>query len=532
MSIENGYVAAMFHDVKKTLLCRDANNTDYGMWRPDHLRLDDLDSQGDTRDLRANKVALENSEQILLIKLHMRHFNQDVLKFDPYNSTDIANLDPVTAVSLMASDAMHKALYFGDSRFTKGFKVAMRFPFYYPFYGQPMVWIPVTFASFPNKKKFSDPQNKLSEFRVGHIQNDMWFENARKKFAQFLGKIHNERKQSANKGQFLTAKMMVDAQEFLFADFPDTTYLPITSLAFHHQLTTALFLFIRKRLKNFVFNAQCGEVEVPFYLNTIVSPPEKLTNRLRDTATVRKISHRLQQSLHDYLKGEYLGDVQRFDFWHPDYNPFFFYNKDAIILLSSEADQEQIETICADVAQDTESVITLESIKIDGKVRIMLEDESDKGKRLEHLKLTQIEANGSLNIESEVEQKPQMTQSFWHAAPPAPVTEERDSTEAHCHLCNKAVDDAGRELKRGRTGDSLCKCCGVLRNNYRFCPDCDVYFKKQQEYEKEPCPYCGKPVSFYQTTDLLQGRGEGGFQRVHRVAYILIKANCTHDAIK
>jgi hypothetical protein len=525
MSIENGYVAAMFHDVKKTLLCRDEKSKDYGTWRPDHLRLDDLCSQGDTGDLPANKVDLENGEQILLIKLHQCLFNQNALKFNPETSFDIANLDTITAVSLMASDAMHKALYFGESEFTIGLEVAMRFPFYYPFYGQPMVWIPVEFASFP--------QNNFTEFRVGHIQNDMRMGNARKKFARFLDEIYNERKQAANKQQFLTANMMVFVQKELFADFPDTTFLPITSLAFHHQIVTALFFFIRKQLENFVFCSQCGEVEVPFYLNTIISPPEKLTNRLKDTATVRKISHRLQQLLHDYLNNAYLRPVQRFDFWYPDDNPFFFYNKDAIILLSSESDQKQIENICRDVAKETESVITLEAIKIDGKVQITLKDDSDKGKRLENLKLTQIKANGRLSIMSKVEQKPQITKSFWHAASPSPVTEEQDSTESHCHQCNKTVDDVERELKQDiSTGDLLCKCCHALRRGYRFCPYCDLYFRQQKQGDKEQCPYCYKLVDYHKTTDLLQGRGGEASRQVHRVAYILIKTNCTHDAIK
>ena len=516
MSIENGYVAAMFHDVKKRLLNKNPKPLDsYGQWGRRHPILDDLTTQGDTGDLPAKKVELENGEQILLIKLH--HGDADG------TSSDIADLDTLTVVSLMAADAMHKALYFGDSeRFT--INVAMQFPFYYPFYGEPVAWLPTDAKSFAQFSK----QEKQFRFNVENIQNDMRLENARKKFVWFLEDIHNERDRAANKRQFLTARMIVEIQKELFSDFPDTTYLPITSLAFHHQLVTALLFFIRKRLENFTFSSQCGEVEVPLYLNTIISPPEKLTNRLRDTATVRKISHRLQQSLHDYLNDEYLQDVQRFDFWHPDYNPFFFYNKDAIILLSAGSDQEQIGKICGNVARETESVITMESIRIDGKVQITLKDESHKGKKIENLKLADIQIKSQAFLES-----PSLEKSFWYAADPAPVTDERQSAEAYCYQCNKAVDDVEQEFMRDiSTGDLLCKCCDALRRGYRFCTDCDIYFRQQQKSNRELCLYCGESVGFYKTTDLLQGRGREASRQVHRVAYILIKTNCTHDAIK
>ncbi|MBC8231976.1 hypothetical protein H8E77_20690 [bacterium] len=516
MSIENGYVAAMFHDVKKRLLIKDPKKGNYGMWGGLHMILDNLTTQGDCGDLPTKKVELENDEQILLIKLHHGDFDETL--------PEIANMDTTTVISLMAADRMHKALYFGDSEdsetSTKEPEVARQFPFYYPFYGEPVAWLPTDSKSFE--------QEKPPQFNVENIQNDLRLENARKKFVCFLDDIHYERNQAANKRQFLTARMIVEMQKELFSDFPDTTYLPITSLAFHHQLVTALLFFIRKRLENFTFSSQCGEVEVPLYLNTIISPPEKLTNRLRDTATVRKISHRLQQSLHDYLNDEYLADVQRFDFWHPDYNPFFFYNKDASILLSAESDQQQIGKICGDVSRETESVITMESIKIDGKIQITLKDESHKDKKIENLKLADIHIKSQAFLDS-----PSTGKSFWYAANPAPVTGEQESAEAHCYQCNKTVDDVEKELKRDiSTGDLLCECCHALRRGYRFCINCDLHFKQQQQGNKEKCPHCDHLVDFHRTTDLLQGRGRGTSRQVHRVSYILIKTNCTHDAIK
>jgi len=526
MSIENGYVAAMFHDVKKRLLNKNSKPVDsYGAWGANHAILGDLTTQGDTSDLpeNAKKVELENDEQILFIKLH--HGDVDE------TSLEIANLDTITAISLIAADRMHKALCYGDSEdsetFTRKLDVARQFPFYYPFYGKPMAWLPTDSESFKREKP--------SRFHAENVQNDMRIGNAREKFAKFLNEIRNERKRAADKRKFLTARMIVNMQEDFFADFPDTTYLPITSLAFHNQLVAALLFFIRKRLEEFTFSSQCGEVEVPLYLNTIISPPEKLTNRLRDTATVRKISHRLQHSLHDYLNNEYLEDVRRFDFWHPDYNPFFFYNKDAIVLLASERDQKEIEKICGDVAHETESVITMEAIKIDGKIQITLKDESNKGKKLKELKLTDIQAKGkegdrTLNIKSEAFlESPLIEKSFWYAA--APVTDERQSAEAHCYKCNKTVDGVKQKLKQD-TGDLLCDCCHALRRGYRFCVKCDLYFKQRQQGNKEQCPYCEKSAYFLMTTDLLQGRGGGASRQVHRVAYISIKTNCTHDAIK
>jgi len=72
VSLEDGYIAGMLHDVKKTLLCNDlSQGKEYGAWA-EHLRLDDLEAGlGPAGDLSGKKVDLENDAQILLIKLSM-----------------------------------------------------------------------------------------------------------------------------------------------------------------------------------------------------------------------------------------------------------------------------------------------------------------------------------------------------------------------------------------------------------------------------------------------------------------------------
>ena len=374
------------------------------------------------------------------------------------------------------------------------------------------------------------------------IGGEVQFKNSRGLFKRFLHKIQNEEGK-----QFLSAKEMIEWQESIFSSFPDSTYSPMTSLNFHHRFVAAITLLIDQRIRSWVCENTSAnqEITIGLRLNIILCPPEILTNRLRDTSLVRKISHRLQLKLHDYFKDAYLQPLQRFGFDHPDLNPFFFYNKEAIVLINGETDQKAIERICKCVAEETESLITLNSIPIDAQVEIAFEREVKEGENLKGFEIFDVsvsEKNGKqkLIVLGDSETKDQIRTPFLGFSEDQKKVKEAVNWDevAYCFVCNKGTD----ELQADRE-DQLCNRCYNLRKEHRFCQDCNIYFSaRQSKQDNEPCILCGRKAGWPKTSQFLQGpRAQENsstdtqrkkFPANYSVAYVLIKKNATLEGIK
>ncbi|MBI1924232.1 hypothetical protein HYR99_08260 [Candidatus Poribacteria bacterium] len=562
MGIETSFVAGYFHDGKKTLLNHDKTQTQtWGTWDPDHLRWDEPDTQGDIADLNFpftnDDPILENKEQLLAIKLHQRVFSEKVLGFNlnqEEHQSEILKLDQVALLALLASDTLHKSFYQSASGLEDGPPSIMRCPFFLPFYapgaeGRAIGWLPMDLPS--------DTRLPVHDLLPAAVGDAIQFRNARKLFKDLLHAIRHEKEKAINPAQFLTTRQMLKWQESFFSSFPDTTYLPITSLNFHHRFVAVLLLLVYQRLCKWrcetLQNPQ--EIAIPLCLNTIVCPPEVLTNRLRDTSLVRKISHRLQLRLHRYFhESQYLQPLQRFGFSHPDLIPFFFYNKDAIVLISGGADQEAIQAICREIAQKTESIITLNTIPIQAKVEMTFHKKvPEKGQGLDEINILDLMDLETRNdrvrvIGNACLGEPTSTPFLGIPKPDKTPKVESDGDameEAHCFACNKGVK---KLFTDPFTDDRLCKRCHELRRQYRFCQVCNIYFQslKPSQPADEPCVLCGGDADWSETTPFLRGGKEGTtptnqektsdkekvIPRIYRVAYVLIKTDASLEGVK
>lgn len=480
--IVKGFLAALHHDGKKLLLNRKREEElHYASWGTSqesgssHIFWDRLADHGDPVDLgpwATSQLPLP-PDVVTLVKL-MGGWDGDKLRSlddaDPRpTAEDVNRFLPRLLVSLRAADALHKALYYGDeekadSPGTQQVHVARQYPFFYPFYGQPVVWTP-------------EPDRFPASVDPAPLRATHKFCNPRPRFKALLDAL-------AVSGGW-QAEPLLDFQKARLGSFPESTYLPVTSIGFHQRLVAALFLLLYRELEQFCFDPQGNPLKPVLFLNTVISPPERLTNRLRDTATVRKISHLVQHGFHAYFQQHYLRDLDALYIQHPDHNPFFFYNKDAIVVLNRAADQDHIREICSEVAQTTESVITLESVCIEADLSLTL-----KTNRLSPpVALDQVQGTKvGMNRQAQAFFRGTMRQALWHSQriprsqPPDAIT--------FCASCNKTTDR--EQLRSDRRGDMLCPVCLQLREGYPYCTRCQVYISPGVR----ACPYCnqGNPI--------------------------------------
>jgi hypothetical protein len=331
---DDGYVAAALHDIGKLLLngrrlTRDGKPYHYyGTWRPKHYDLACLTERTDEAQAKAlaarlggsPTLQLENADQVALIRFHHNYRSRPETIVGP----DLA----MAAIALKFADGAHKSLYFWEdgSWYIPG--VNWRCPWYYPFWGEVRKWEP---------------------------------EAARKRFLDAAGRV----RERLDRNGKLDARLLVRLGQDCFGDYGDSTCLPVTSLHFHTQLTSALYLMVLKQLaerggipvrvtdsENQVLSLRLGLTRT-----VITLPPERLRYRLRDAMHLRKISQRLLVRLHQYLQEQYLShpSVHARGFDHPKLSPFVFYGKEAIVLLNRHEDDAAIAGIADEVARETDT---------------------------------------------------------------------------------------------------------------------------------------------------------------------------------
>jgi len=87
---------------------------------------------------KIQKLSFQPTLKLSLVRI--KAFKAHHSRFD---FIDLARWDKdiVTAISLITADAIHKSLYFSGERVDQTIEVGMQFPFYYPFFGRPIVWL-------------------------------------------------------------------------------------------------------------------------------------------------------------------------------------------------------------------------------------------------------------------------------------------------------------------------------------------------------------------------------------------------------
>ncbi|MBI3797552.1 MAG: hypothetical protein HY268_11385 [Deltaproteobacteria bacterium] len=522
-----GFLAALHHDGKKLLLNRKREEESYyASWGSSqepgsshissHTFWDRLADHGDPSDLGpwAMPSLPLPQDVVTLIKL-MGGWDEEKLRSpgdaDPRPTTDdVKRFLPRLLVSLRAADALHKAMYYGDeekadSSGVQQNHVARQFPFYYPFYGQPVVWTP-----HPDQFPASVTSAPL---RATHKAD-----NPRPLFKDLLDALA--------RSSGLQAKPLLEFQAERLGSFPESTYFPVTSIGFHQRLVATLFLLLYQELEQCCFRSQRENLKPDLVLNTVISPPERLTNRLRDTATVRKISHLVQHQLHAYFQEHYLQDLGELNIWRPDHNLFFFYTKDVIIVLNRAVDQPRIEEICREVAQSTESVITIESLRIEASLPLKLKTNPPSLP----VTLDQIQGTEVSMGQARAFFRGTTSQALWQPRRLPPIQSPEEAPDC-CASCNKATDRQDLKSDEQR-GDMLCSVCLRLRTGHPYCTQCHVYVSRGVHV----CPYCNQSAPVLKSGErppsprVLHGHGDTG--EGHRVAYVAIRINASHDVVR
>lgn len=122
----------------------------------------------------------------------------------------------------------------------------------------------------------------------------------------------------------------------------------------------------------------------------------------------------------------------------------------------------------------------------------------------------------------------EIRRTFW--ATPAYVPVQPAEAIYHCTSCNKASDTP---LEMDDLGDPSCATCRQLREGYRVCTQCRVFYPVQPQ---PFCPYSSRQdqhrTHWPRTPRLLQGDGAGDASQGHRVAYLLVAVNATYPAVR
>jgi hypothetical protein len=490
---DDGYVATALHDLKKVLL-NSWPGKHFGTWRPDHACLADLTTQVNAAQqgvfaralgTKLLELRLENCPQTQLIWMH----GVDLKDRDQREALK-KRLSPELVASYLAitfADHAHKALYFWLEEGGQIEGVNWRCPWYYPFWGEKKMW-----TVQEAQQRFFDAAQRIRKRLDG--------------------------------GTILDAEFLVKLGEDLLSDFGDSTFLPVTSLHFHHQLSAAIYLMVMKEFEEkggVPLGADRHDREVPavsleLSRTVITLPPERLRYRLRDAMHLRKISQRLLIRLHQYLKEQYLhqDDLASLGFTYPRLSPFVFYGKEAVVVLNRRADDEAILGIAFEVAEETETplkvqrqplTLTPEGVQRSGKIAP-----------------PQGLAGQAVGV-GFIRPTRDSPETMW--AMPAVSLPQVAAHE--CASCHRPI--APGEQKTD-LDDELCATCDTIRRGYRECPKCFALFPKAPE-----CPLCGplpdrgaprEPVGAGRLIRLFDDLGG------ERVAIIAVRIGATPEAME
>ncbi len=133
-------------------------------------------------------------------------------------------------------------------------------------------------------------------------------------------------KERSNHGRW--AKDILKVQNKLL-NYPSLTFMPHLSLAMHHQLSAALFLFLCDELEKYDDLKDLRE----FKFSVIDITPELLKTfyRMRDVSGMHSITEELSTKVVEKLFGQYRRKLNGIP--NKKSNPFLFYNKNSFVLV-------------------------------------------------------------------------------------------------------------------------------------------------------------------------------------------------------
>ena len=247
ITLDDYFVVLMNHDRGKTVLRTRVEPADqWSTWRH-HDRLDKLGDHGNTADLGLSPKGLpifENGFQLALTKIHQQHFDNLLEKELPL----FDNMDPVALFSFLACDQLEKELHGVDEPLRlqlENDKGSMRCPLFLPFYSRRANGLPIIWFAIDVYKQTSLPPG-VHNIQPSAVWDEVSYQNARRVFRDVQDELRKAKKVVLAAGQnedddaqFLTAELMIKLQEKYFSEFPDTTYLPLTSLNFHNRSQVA-----------------------------------------------------------------------------------------------------------------------------------------------------------------------------------------------------------------------------------------------------------------------------------------------------
>jgi len=444
---DDGYVAAALHDLKKMLLSASRNDR-RGTWA-DHEKLGDLKGSLDPGDApRSRRFSAAFGADL---NLHLETKDQLELIHGHGGVKQVSR--PGLAAPLLAlqfADRAHKALYFREEGGGEVTGVNWHCPWYYPFWGERKEW-----GIEQAQDQFLDVATEIQDRAKGGV-----------------GKLD---------AQFLVEQI---GEKYLRA-FGDSTFLPVTSLHFHHQLTAAIYLMVMKQFHEDggvqAFTDAKGNlvpaIPLPLTLTVISLPAERLRYRLRDAMHLRKISQHLLLELHRYLKDTYLSepDLAKRQFRHPRLSPFVFYGKEAIVLLNRQKDDAEILKIAQQVADETDAPFRIQ------RHRVRLAPARPTAPPYARVPADQLIGQSLGRIEPGAPE----TDTAWALLRTSHVTD----ASHQCAVCQKPIP-AGQQTRDTDTEEDLCRVCHALRFAYRQCasPECRALFPRADASER--CPLC------------------------------------------
>ena len=133
-------------------------------------------------------------------------------------------------------------------------------------------------------------------------------------------------KERSNHGRW--AKDILKVQNKLL-NYPSLTFMPHLSLAMHHQLSAALFLFLCDELEKYDDLKDLRE----FKFSVIEITPELLKTfyRMRDVSGMHSMTEELSTKVVGKLFGQYRRELNGIP--NKKSNPFLFYNKNSFVLV-------------------------------------------------------------------------------------------------------------------------------------------------------------------------------------------------------
>lgn len=274
------FIASLIHDLGKIFL--DQNNK----WG-NHKKLEDILNKGGYNNL-IKKLKEVHNDIFKYIKLHHEKFSKAINISTGCGAISLA--DKINA-------AMRSGVFCDTSKQDKSERYTSK-PISYTYYGKCIIWE-------------RDNVNDL----IKEVINNL-----------------NE----------INIKSLIEGQITLLNYPYFTPTLPQVSLYFHHRFTALIMLFLYKilekktkeELNNTSKMIKILENEFKFFIVRVFQMPNKVFYRLKDINLLKRIMDDLRIKISSELINieSWLGELE------PDYNPFFFFKGDELVIVYDNLD--------------------------------------------------------------------------------------------------------------------------------------------------------------------------------------------------